>query len=193
MNIGVKISSEGYDIQGKESKKNVDSPPSSNVTSHMISGIAVAFLYGADVSLKRYVEAASKAESDANYVYECLHEVSSLMEHLDSVDRYMIMCGVTDHLHSTILDIRNHIRHDLRDNLSHESNKGRTQRAKKLGINQKLLVHIGFSADAIKVGTTILKVSDIAAFIKTAEQTFMPIIQDGIEAGRIQGASIADK
>jgi len=188
MDVGIKVSSNGNNVSSEALGER--NKTSSHVTAHMLSGIAMAFLYGSEVSLKRYTDAANNAKRDANYVYECLYELSSLMEHLDSVDRYMIMCGVKDPLHTKILGIRNHIRHDLRDNLSDESNKGRTQRAKKLGIDQKLLVHIAFSPKEIKVGTTILKTDEIETFIKAANQIFTTIIKEGIEKGRIKGASL---
>lgn len=186
----IKVSAKGYDIEGKETSP--EQKQKASVTAHMLSGIAVAFLQGAETSLHRYIDAATTMETNINYIFVCLHELSSLMEHLDSVDRYMIMCGTTDPLHERVRDIRNHIRHDLRDNLSQENNDGRKKRAKKLGINESLLVDIRFARDQIKIGTTVIGTDEISGFIQRADNLFKATIKDGIEKGFIEGAEFSN-
>lgn len=159
--------------------------------SYMISGIAIPYLEGAAITLKRYLEAAAQLTKDANKTFTCLHEASSLLEHLDTVDRYIIMCDEKHALHKKILDMRNHIRHDLRDNLNHESNDGRTQRAKKLGIREGLLVDISFTESSIKIGNTELSAAEILEFIQYAEALFIKHIKDAQSKGRITGVEIA--
>lgn len=190
MSHGMKVSANGYDINGKQISHEVKEEAS--ITPHMLSAVAMAFLQGAEVSLYRYIDAAIVMKADINHIFTCLYELSSLMEHLDSVDRYMIMCGTTDPLHKRILNIRNHIRHDLRDNLSQESNEGRKRRAKALGINESLLVDISFTEDKIRVGTTFIETNEISDFIRRANDLFKVTIRDGIKKGFIEGAEFVD-
>jgi hypothetical protein len=183
MSHGVKISQAGHDLDtGKENRK----PDKSDETlKYMVSSIAVPYLLGTGVSLQRFSE-ASKKEKNISYVYECLHEASSLLEDLDTVDRYVIMCGQKHELHEKILNMRNHVRHDLRDNLTHESNEGRIKRAKKLGIIEHLLVSISFDVDSITIGQTELTTTEILEFLNFSEKVFGDLIGEARTKGWIQ-------
>lgn len=186
MSHGVKVSQPGHNL---DNNKSSGEPDRSNETlQYMLSSIAVPYLRGAAVSLQRLSD-ASKKEKNITYVYECLHEASSLLEDLDTVDRYVIMCGQKHELHEKILNMRNHVRHDLRDNLTHESNEGRIKRAKKLGINENLLVSISFDIDAITVGKTVLTTAEILEFLHFSEKIFGDLIDEATAKGRIQNTS----
>lgn len=189
MSYGTHISKQGYDVvTGKQSKQ--QSVQDERFLPYMISGIAVPYLKGAGVSLQRYLEAASQLKKDVNKVYNCLYEASSLLEHLDTVDRYVIMCGEQHPLHKTILNMRNHIRHDLRDNLNHESNDGRVKREKELGIREGLLVDITFPEAGIVIGKTELSAVEIINFLQHAEQLFTQHIKEAQEKGLIKGIEL---
>lgn len=183
MSHGVKISQAGYDL--KKGKGSGKPDRSDENLKFMVSGIAVPYLLGANVSLRRFSEASKKRKNVA-YVYECLHEASSLLEDLDTVDRYAIMCGQNHELHDKILNMRNHIRHDLRDNLNHESHEGRIKRAKKLGIDENLLVAISFDVDLITIGGTELTTAEVSKFLDSSKEVFGKLIDKGLATGRIK-------
>lgn len=182
---GVKISQAGYDLNNGKGSSEPDR--SDETLRYMVSGIAVPYLRGASVSLQRFSD-ASKKEKNIEYVYECLHEASSLLEDLDTVDRYVIMCGQKHVLHEKILNMRNHVRHDLRDNLTHESNEGRIKRAKKLGINEKLLVSISFDVDTIIIGKTTLFITEVLEFLVFSEMVFGSLMEEAMAKGRIKNS-----
>jgi len=189
MGYGIQISKEGYDVgTGKKSKQ--QSSRDERFLPYMISGIAIPYLKGASVSLQRYLEAASQLKKDVNKVYDCLHEASSLLEHLDTVDRYIIMCDEQHALHKIILNMRNHIRHDLRDNLNHETNNGRVKREKELGIREGLLVDITFPETAIVIGKTELTAAEIVSFLQYAEQLFTRHLKEAQEKGLVKGIEL---
>lgn len=184
---GIKISKQGYDVKNMQKTPTKANKKAGMTLPYMLSSLAMPYLQGAEVTLKRYTNASQLVKKDVNYIFSCLHESSSLLEHLDTVDRYVIMCGQTHKLHEKILNIRNHIRHDLRDNLSQSSNKGRKQRARKLGIDERLLVHISFKEESIDVGKTSLKVSEIVEFMKYADELFKQHIKEAQAKGQIKG------
>lgn len=184
MSHGVKISEAGSDIVKGRNTENTTPDHSMETLSYMISGIALPYLRGASVSLQRFNEASQK-EKNIEFVYDCLHEASSLLEDLDTVDRYIIMCGEKHELHDKILNMRNHIRHDMRDNLTHESNDGRRKRAKKLGIDEHLIVSISFDVGTIYIGKTSLTSSEIVEFLIFADSVFSSLVENGIAKGKI--------
>ena len=186
----VKISKEGHDVVDGKRSGDGARQRDEMFLAYMVSGIAIPFLYGAARSLQRYISAAEQLTKDPNNTFTCLYESSSLLEHLDAVDRYIIMCGNEHSLHDKILNMRNHIRHDLRDNLSHESNDGRTKRAKKLGISEKLLVDISFDENFIKIGKTILSTVEIIEFIEYAKTLFSKYIEEATAKGLVKGIRI---
>lgn len=188
---GVRISKDGYDVVKGKSSGKISGRQDERFLSYMISGIAIPYLKGAAKSLQRFMSAAEQLVNDPNNTFTCLYESSSLLEHLDAVDRYIIMCGEQHPLHEKILNMRNHIRHDLRDNLSHESNEGRVKRAKKLGIPENLLVDISFYPESINIGTTVLTTIEIINFIEYARDLFAKHIEEAQAKGLIQGLKIS--
>ncbi|PKL31367.1 hypothetical protein CVV43_02575 [Candidatus Saccharibacteria bacterium HGW-Saccharibacteria-1] len=185
MSQGVQISQSGYDLD--KDKRSGEPDRSVETLRYMVSGIAIPYLRGSSISLQRFSE-ASKKEKNIAYVYECLHEASLLLEDLDTVDRYVIMCGQNHELHEKILNMRNHIRHDLRDNLTHESNKGRITRAKKLGVNENLLVSIAFDVDLIIVGKTKLTTAEVLEFLNFSGKVLNSLIDEGRLKGRVKNS-----
>lgn len=188
MDYGVKVSAPGYNIEGQEVKPGSDAP---SVDPTMVSTIAIAFIYGAKASLQRYQEAARATKKDVNHIYECIYESSNLLENLDIVDRYMEMCGQPHGLPVNIRDMRNHIRHDLRDNLSQPENRIRANRAKNLGLHESFLISMAFDTDKIKIGATTLTLVDAMRFIHDAENFFSNIIRTAVDAGRIKGVGFS--
>ena len=84
---GILISKDGYDVAKGRQSNSSKNQENERFLPYMISGIAIPYLQGASISLKRYLSAAEQLTSDANNTFTCLHEASSLLEHLDTVDR----------------------------------------------------------------------------------------------------------
>jgi len=113
-----------------------------------------------------------------------------MLEHLNAINKYKNKIeNKEDELSQTILNMRNHIHHDICDNIfddiSEDNKKRRERRAKKLGIDCKYLVHIGFDIDAIKTGDTELTFSQIEDFLKRSQNTFSPFMGELIRGNRL--------
>lgn len=191
MNNGLKVSKPGHSVSDP------DRPPtktdhSNNTVKEMVSALSLAFILGAEAQVGRYREAYDKTHTNAQAgTLFCLHEALTLLEDLDTLSWYAQKCGETHQLNKTIRDMRNHARHDLRENIDHISNDGRTKRTKKLGVHQNLLVSIGFSEEAIKMGSTVLTLEEVSEYIKWATNILSGVMAEGIKAGRISGATVA--
>ena len=113
-----------------------------------------------------------------------------MLEHLNAINKYKNKIeGKKDELSQTILDMRNHIRHDICDNIFDDSSENdkerREKRAKELGIGDGLLVHVGFDIDAIKVGDTELTFSQIEKFLERSQDIFNQHMQELVRDGRL--------
>lgn len=144
---------------------------------------------GARESISRYKGSFRqlKQTKQMNYFYKCMYETSNLLEHLNSVRWYTeAISGSPDELGQTIKDMRNHLRHDLRENLPDPENKIRVSRAKHLRIDENFLVHIGIDANGIKMGDTELNFEDVENLLSRAGELFQRIIKTAEKEGRIQ-------
>ncbi|MDX2775986.1 hypothetical protein PV379_01280 [Streptomyces caniscabiei] len=193
MNYGAKIAKTAHSVTDP------DAPAKTGIQSddtikEMVSGIGLAFILGAKEQLSRYQEAYSKVKTNPQIgVMYCLHEVLTLLEDLDTLSWYTQVCGETNDLNKVIRDMRNHARHDLRENINHESNDGRKKRAKKLGVHENLMVHIGFDENTIKMGTTTLTLNQASDYVEWAESILTTVMATGVKAGRIKGVELADQ
>lgn len=193
MNYGTKIAKTGHSVTDPDAPVKTGCQ-SDDILKEMVSGISLAFVLGAKEQLVRYREAYSKVKANpqAGVMY-CLHEALTLLEDLDTLSWYTQVCGETNNLNKVIRDMRNHARHDLRENINHESNDGRKKRAKQLGIHQNLMVHIGFDENAIKMGATTLTLSQAKEYVEWAENILTTVMANGVKAGRIKGVELAEK
>jgi hypothetical protein len=192
MNYGAKVAKAGHSVA------NPDAPPkggdqSVDTVKEMISTLSLAFILGAQQQIERYKEAYAKAKTNpqAGVMY-CLHEALTLLEDLDTLSWYTQKCGETHDLNKTIRNMRNHARHDIRENIDHESNDGRRKRAKQLGVHQNLMVHIGFDENAIKMGGTVLTLDEATRYIEWATNILTEVMAGAIQAGRIKGAEVVE-
>lgn len=192
MNYGAKIAKTGHSLANLDSPAKVDSKPDDTLK-EMVSSISLAFILGAKEQLTRYRDAYSKIKLNPQEgVLYCLHESLTLLEDLDTLSWYTQICGETNDLNKIIRDMRNHARHDLRENINHESNDGRKKRARELGLHQNLMVHIGFDENTIKMGTTILTISQAREYINWAESILTTVMANGVKAGRIKGVNLVN-
>ena len=163
-----------------------------SVNNEMLAFIASLEISNVYHTLNRYKSAYRSLEEtrEMRYCCSCLYEASNILEHLNAINKYKNKIeNKEDELSQTILNMRNHIRHDICDNIfdniSEDNKKRRERRAKKLGIDCKYLVHIGFDIDAIKTGDTELTFSQIEDFLKRSQNTFRQFTGELAQSGRL--------
>jgi len=146
----------------------------SNLTKqpHLGAAMIKPFIAGARIQLERYLEAQRFFKTyETGGIDRCLYEMSSLFEHLATVARYLELSGITGlPICQQIFDVRNHIRHDVREEFDKDG-KVKSERAKRLGLNPKLQMQLGFSDGGVTVGTTALTARQIGNFLDVAEMT----------------------
>lgn len=127
------------------------------------------YVSGARVQLGRYLEAQHSLKTHqlamGNYMDECMYELSSLLEHLDTIETYLRGIGIELPIGKIIRDFRTHIRHDARGEIDKRSDT----RAERLGMNEGLQVSIEFMDSGVKIGSTELTAVQINHYINTAE------------------------
>lgn len=163
-----------------------------SVNNEMLAFIASLEIRDVYHTLNRYKSAYRSLEEtrEMRYCCSCLYEASNILEHLNAINKYKNKIeGKKDELSQTILNMRNHIRHDICDNIfddnSENNKKRREKRAKELGIGDRLLVHVGFDIDAIKVGDTELTFSQIEKFLERSQDIFNQHTQELVRDGRL--------
>ena len=157
----------------------------------------LAFIASLEISdvyhtLDRYKSSYRRLEEtrEIRYCRSRLYEGYNIREHLNAINKYKIKIEDKEvELSQTILNMRNHIRHDICDNIfddnSENNKKRREKRAKELGIGDRLLVHVGFDIDAIKVGDTELTFSQIEKFLERSQDIFNQHMQELVRDGRL--------
>ena len=185
MNYGIKVSKKEFDVKtGKKGK----SPSTGKRTDihHMLLALAIPYLKGARLQIKRYQEASSRLKNDSiNATNDCLHESSCLFEDLGAIVNYTKLCGEQHSLDEMWIDIRNHIRHDIRENFDVDD-KRKKARIKNLGIDSHLQTSIGFDHDSIKVGNTIVELDTISKYLDWATGIINSAIDEAWKKGRIK-------
>lgn len=163
-----------------------------SVNNEMLAFIASLEISDVYHTLNRYKSAYSSLEEtrEMRYCCSCLYEASNILEHLNAINKYKNKIeNKEDELSQTILNMRNHIRHDICDNIFDDSSENdkerREKRAKELGIGDRLLVHVGFDIDAIKVGDTELTFSQIEKFLERSQDIFNQHTQELMRDGRL--------
>jgi hypothetical protein len=175
----IKISKSRYDVL-KPDKKPVRSPR--KVTPAMLSLLALPFLEGARTQVTRYNEASL----NPNYIErakECLHETSTLFEDLNTVRSYLEECNRKNELHQLWLDVRNHIRHDIREELDDEDEKRKVSRARKLKIDEALQTDIEFLENSIRIGGAMINLDDIRNYLNWAEKVITSFLNRAMKEG----------
>lgn len=107
----------------------------------------------------------------------CLHEASCLFEDIATICKYIEKCGKVHRRKQLWLDIRNHIRHDVREEFDNENKKKKELRAIRLGIEPSLQTSIGFDKDAIKIGSTTVRIKEVEKFLSYSEKLFNKVLE----------------
>lgn len=185
MSFGIKAAKKGYSVLDKIKSKSIDF--SKSTPNHIHYGLALPYLNGAYLQLERFHNVILESKIDApNIVISCLHEVSTLFEDLSTVAIYVKMAGQDNNLHKMIIDIRNHIRHDIRENFEQEDENRSICRAKRLKIDPTLLTSINFEVDTITVGETVIKILIIKNYLDWAKVIIQESLDDAKDKGYIK-------
>ena len=188
LNHGIKVTQQGVDVKESDINevKKSKSDSKRRILPHLLYAIALPYFYGAKTQIERYKHAAVNLKQyPVNATQTCLHEVSCLFEDLATVTKYAEMCGHSHDLHPLWLDVRNHIRHDIREEFDNETDARKNARAKRLGLNPKLQISIGFEPELIKVGGTVIEISTIEDYLAWAESVIGDVLADAQEKGWI--------
>ena len=100
--------------------------------------------------------------------------------------KYAEKCGNKNELHQLWFDVRNHIRHDVREEYDNETDSRKNKRAERLKLNPKLQTNIGFTIDSIKIGGTIVEIGQIKTYLDWAENIIVDILNDAKKRGYIK-------
>ena len=143
------------------------------------ASIVRPYVIGARIQLQRYVDAQYYCKHDpVGGVMMCTYECSSLFEHLNTISKYLQMCKIPHKDAQLFHDIRDHLRHDIRENLDTETTS-KARRAAALGLSPELQMELSFQDDGFKLGATEVKTIQIAAYINFAEAAFNTLMAGG--------------
>lgn len=182
----IRIAKQGFNvlnINGDRSEESLN-----KITpSHFLSVLALPYLLGAKTQVKRYLFATLTLRKNSVFgVYECLHEISTLFEDLCTVAKYIEKSGNKNKLHQLWFDVRNHIRHDFREELDNENNQRKNERAIKLKLNPRFQVDIEFSGDSVTVGNIIIEIKQVSGYLNWADNIIATILEDAKNKGYIK-------
>lgn len=182
----VRISKQGFDVMNVK-KKRSKKPSKKDPLPHLLYALALAYLLGARKQVKRYQVAASTLKTrPVGGVYDCLHETSTLFEDLCTVGKYIEKCGERNKLHQLWFDVRNHIRHDVREEFDNSSDSRKNSRARKLKLNPKLQTDISFTPSSIKIGGTVVKIDEIKSYLDWADKIISGVMNQAKKEGYIR-------
>ena len=100
--------------------------------------------------------------------------------------KYAEKCGNKNELHQLWFDVRNHIRHDVREEYDNEADSRKNKRAERLKLDPKLQTNIGFTVDAIKVGGTVIEIRQINSYLEWAEGIITDILNEAKKQGYLR-------
>jgi len=193
MDHGVKISHKGFSVTDLNKERSAKAISKTNLP-HLLSGLALPYLLGAKTQVERYVFVASQLKTQPSIAtMGCMHEASTLFEDLNTVVIYMRKCGKDHKNHQLWVDIRNHIRHAVREEFDKEDDLVKNERAQRLSLDPKLQISIGFDTDAIKVGGTLIELWEVNKYLVWAEGVIADILAKASEDGFIEGIRIVKK
>lgn len=167
----------GIERKGKLKKSNY----------HLLQALGLAYFYGAKSQVFRYREASLELDtSGAKAILVCLHEFSCLLEDLVTVGRYLEKCNRKHKLNTLIVTMRNHIRHDIREEFDNETYLKKIKSLKKLNIPNHLQTDITFDKEYIRIGDKTLSLEEIDNYLYWAEKNIIKIFDEAYDKGYIK-------
>lgn len=144
--------------------------------SHFAAGLMRPFVDGARLQVERLLAAQQMLKHDPMVaVQRCHHETSNLFEDLATIVQYLNLCDITTKDDQLYKDVRDLIRHDIREEFDNDEKRKR-ERAERLQMNPGLQFELSYDIGDIKVGGTIILLKDISLFINIAEQTMNALL-----------------
>jgi len=184
LNYGIKVYKkelESLKNQNKDSRRVYNKK-----NAHILMTLALPYLRGARLQVERYQEACLGLKNDSiNATNNCLHEMSCLFEDLNTVAYYVKLCGKKHRLNRVFREVRNHIRHDIRDNFDLDCEK-RDKRFKYLGIDEQYQTQVGFSHEKIKIGSTFVEINAINQYLDGVTNIVNLEINEAWKTGKIK-------
>jgi len=184
MGYGLKVYKKDIEFMKKQTESSRKKYNKENA--HILIALALPYLRGARLQVERYQEACLILENDSiNATNDCLHEISCLFEDLNTVAYYVKLCGKTHKLNKVFREVRNHIRHDIRDNFDLDC-EWREKRFKYLGIEEQYQTQIDFSHEKIKVGSTLVEINAINKYLDWVTNIVNSAINEAWKKGKIK-------
>jgi hypothetical protein len=184
MTYVIRVAKQGFSVT--DLNTNIIQKSKRPILPHVFSTFALPYLLGAKNQIIRYRAAASILERDSiNGIFSCLHETSTLFEDLSTVAKYIEKFGYQNKIHELWFDIRNHIRHDIREEFDNDSHKRKNERASRLKLDSRLQTDIGFAIDSINIGKTVIKVTQINYYLQWAEKIIRETLDEAKKNGHI--------
>lgn len=184
MNYGIKVYKK--DIESLKNQNKDSRIVYNKENAHILITLALPYLRGARLQIDRYQKACLSLKNDSiNATNNCLHEMSCLFEDLNTIAHYVKLCGKTHKLNKVFGEVRNHIRHDIRDNFDLDC-EWRDKRFKYLGIDEKYQTQIEFSHEKIKIGSTIIEINVINKYLDWVTNIVNLAINEAWKKGKIK-------
>lgn len=146
---------------------------------HFAVALCKPFIDGARVQVERLLTAQQLLKHDTvNAIYRCHHETSNLFEDLATIVQYLSLCDISLPNSQLYKDVRDLIRHDVREELDKDEKRKR-ERAKRLGMKDGLQFALSYDVGSIRAGATDIHLKDISHFINLAEQVVNTLMLGG--------------
>lgn len=137
--------------------------------------LALPYILGAEQQVDRYVVAYEKYKAnptDLRAVSLMMHEISCLVEDLDTIVIFMKARNYSHEMHKLWKEVRRHVRHDLRDESPTSADVEKTQkRALYLGFRKGMLSEIVTSRESIRFGEKTIELQTIRDYIAWVMET----------------------
>ncbi len=153
---------------------------------HTSAMLAISFVNGAMRQIEQYKTCASRLEDDPlNASMDCLHEVSCLLEDLETIAKYMETAIGEHDDREKWRDLRDHLRHDLREVMFGDEDQRTVSRAKRLRIPNGLMFSISFKEESFTIGSKTVPLVDVTEYLDWAKSKLEDVIQEAQSMGRI--------
>ncbi len=181
----IRISKRGFnvlDIDGKPKEGTSDKA----ILPHMLQILAWPYILGAKKQVRRYSLAIALNKNAVEVTNECLHEISTLFEDLCTIGKYAEKCGQKHKMHQLFLDVRNHIRHDFREEFDVDTKSYKNARRERLKLDPRLQTDISFEVNSIKVGGIRIEIDEINTYLAWVEQIMTTIMNKAKEKSYVE-------
>ncbi len=191
MGYVLQVTKKGYDVKDKsvKPKENKDSEkPDKKIQLEILNLLAYPYLLGAKLQLQRYRQIAKQLskESAPTKIMFCLHEASCLFEDVATIVMYLEESGLNHPYNSLWINVRNHIRHDIRDNFDKENESRKKKRLETLGLEERFQTDMEFALEFIRIGKKTVYLKDLDNYLAWAEKHIDHILSEARKKGLLK-------